>query len=1717
MKYIVVLVSLLLFVGCFPFSARAQGSTIALVQHTSKDAGTVASATLAFNSNNTAGNWIGVCVRAGHSGELFTVVDSRGNTYHRAVQFNVTVDTPNGNTLGIFYAENIASGPNTITVSATASATMRFAIVEYSGVASANSLEVSAMAQGNGVSPNSGNATTTLNGDLLLGAISTANSASYTAGTGFITLESVPAKPGTKLFVEQQIKAIAGPESAHATLAAADSWGAVLAGFKPGAGVVVVPNITSLSPSSGVVGTSVIITGTNFGTTVGTVAFNGTAGTPTSWTTTRVVVPVPAGATSGNVVLTDPGVPSNGVAFTVTTPDTTLPAVAITAPANNATVSGTATITASATDNVAVASVQFKVDNANSGAAVLSAPYSAALVTTALTNGNHILSAVAVDTSGNAATSAIVTVNVNNVGAAPSITTLNPTSGVVGASVTISGLNLGATQATSTVKFNGTTATPSTWSATSVVALVPSGATTGNVVVTVGNTASNGVNFTVQVPAPSIASLNPTSGLVGTSVTIAGANFGATQGTSAVNFNGIAASPTSWSTTSLVVPVPTGATTGNAVVTVGGAVSNGMSFTVTTPGPSITSLNPTSGLVGAAVTISGANFGSTQGASLVSFNGIGATPTSWTTGSIVVAVPAGATTGSIVVTVSGVASNGVSFNVTVPAPSITSLSPTSGLVGASVTITGVNFGATQGTSAVTFSGIAATPASWSATSVVVPVPAGATTGNVVVTAGSAASNGVSFTVLSTTVGIALVQRASKDAGVISSSSLAFNAANTAGNFIAVCVRASISGQSFTVRDSNGNAYRQGVQFNLTADAPTGDTLGIFYAENINGGANTIAVSDTILGTLRFTILEYSGIATANSLDVTVTGQGTGTSPNSATTVTTGNGELLLAAVMTPNPASFTAGFGFVIEASVPAEPNTKLIAEDRIQTSAGAVSAGALLGAPDIWGVLLAAFHPTSTGGGTPPGISSLNPASGAVGTSVTITGTNFGAAQGTSTVKFNGTATAPTNWSATSITAAVPASATSGNVVVTVGGVVSNGMSFTITVPAPSIISLNPTSGLAGASVTITGTNFGATQGTSTVKFNGTTATPSSWSSTSVVASVPAGASTGNVVMTVGGTASNGLAFSVVADTTPPAVNITTPANHASVAATITLTATATDPDSPVTFVQFLIDGLNVGAQQTIAPYSITFDTTTLPNGNHTLTAVAQDPSANQGTCPAIIITISNGTLSTIGPLKQSTVNSRYLVAPAGNAVFLSGSHTWNDFQDTNTNSSPAALDFNSYVAFLKSNGQNATILWHKDLPEYCGWNFSGSTWTMTPWPWLRPGPGVATDSKPKFDLAQFNQAYFDRLRARVLQLQQNGIYAIVQLFDGNQLTSARCSTDGYAFSGPNNINGVSDGYSSGAAGVSSVTMTANNAITNFQDAYVKKMVDTLNDLPTVIWEIAEEQPAASMTWWAPHVMGLVRAYETGGTFEVTTYPGKPLQHLVGIGSLNATAPNDGTLYSSTADWIAPTINSNFSNQFPSNVSANNRGKVVINDSDHSLGYKSFTNSDGSIQDQNLRGYLWENLTSGAEGVVFMDPYEIFWQGSPVRNTCLNPSNQVCTGGVDAKLNKLRASMGYLQSFANSNLNLLKMTPQNSLSSTSFCLADNSATGAEYVIYAPSGGTFTVNLSATARALNVTWFNPASGVSTAVAAITGGSTKSFTAPFSGDAVLYLVDAAGHN
>ena len=161
---------------------------------------------------------------------------------------------------------------------------------------------------------------------------------------------------------------------------------------------------------------------------------------------------------------------------------------------------------------------------------------------------------------------------------------------------------------------------------------------------------------------------------------------------------------------------------------------------------------------------------------------------------------------------------------------------------------------------------------------------------------------------------------------------------------------------------------------------------------------------------------------------------------------------------------------------------------------------------------------------GSSPILSTLSPTSGPGSTSVTITGTGFGSTRGSSTVRFNGTtATSITSWGATSIVALVPTGATTGEVVVTVSGVASNGVSFTVTL---GVTKLTPNSGATGATVVITGFGFGSTQGNSMVTFNGTTATPSSWSATSITVKVPVGATTGNVVVTVGSVASNGITF---------------------------------------------------------------------------------------------------------------------------------------------------------------------------------------------------------------------------------------------------------------------------------------------------------------------------------------------------------------------------------------------------------------------------------------------------------------------------------------------------------------------------------------------------------------------------------------------------------------
>ena len=329
----------------------------------------------------------------------------------------------------------------------------------------------------------------------------------------------------------------------------------------------------------------------------------------------------------------------------------------------------------------------------------------------------------------------------------PTINSFSPTCGPVGTSVDVMGNNF---QGTMHVTFNGVEASFNVQSSHLVTTTVPAGATTGKIgVVTDDGAATSAANFTVSsscAPVPTISSFSPSSGPVGTSVTINGTGL---SGATAVRFGGVAATSFSVnpSGTQISTTVPSGAVTGKITVTTpGGTATSATNFTVTTTAPTISSFSPKSGPVGTSVRINGSGF---AGTTAVRFNGVSASFTVNTQGTrIDTIVPTGATTGKITVTTpGGTATSATNFMVTVPAPTITSFSPTSGRTGTAVTITGTNF---TGATAVRFGGVRASFVVNSSTQITATVPVGAVTGKIsVTTPGGTGTSAAKFTVVPT--------------------------------------------------------------------------------------------------------------------------------------------------------------------------------------------------------------------------------------------------------------------------------------------------------------------------------------------------------------------------------------------------------------------------------------------------------------------------------------------------------------------------------------------------------------------------------------------------------------------------------------------------------------------------------------------------------------------------------------------------------------------------------------------------------------------------------------------------------------------------------------------------------------------------------------------------------------------------------------------------------
>src|SRR3989449_923931 len=194
---------------------------------------------------------------------------------------------------------------------------------------------------------------------------------------------------------------------------------------------------------------------------------------------------------------------------------------------------------------------------------------------------------------------------------------------------------------------------------------------------------------------------------------------------------------------------------------------------------------------------------------------------------------------------------------------------------------------------------------------------------------------------------------------------------------------------------------------------------------------------------------------------------------------------------------------------------------------------------------------------------------------------------------------------------------------------------------------------GAAGVQFKLDGANLGTedTSGPYSISWNTTTVSNGTHTLTAIARDA-AGNQTTSAVVSV--TVNNG-----VSDTTPPTVSVTAPATGSTVSATVTVSAAASD-NIGVAGGQFKLDGANLGAEITVAPYSASWNTTAVSDGIHTLTAVARDAAGNQRTSAAVSITVGNNTTPTVSimaPITNSTVSSSVPIsATASDSVGIAG-----------------------------------------------------------------------------------------------------------------------------------------------------------------------------------------------------------------------------------------------------------------------------------------------------------------------------------------------------------------------------------------------------------------------------------------------------------------------------
>ena len=216
--------------------------------------------------------------------------------------------------------------------------------------------------------------------------------------------------------------------------------------------------------------------------------------------------------------------------------------------------------------------------------------------------------------------------------------------------------------------------------------------------------------------------------------------------------------------------------------------------------------------------------------------------------------------------------------------------------------------------------------------------------------------------------------------------------------------------------------------------------------------------------------------------------------------------------------------------------------------------------------------------------------------------------------------------------------------------------------------------------------------------------------------------------------------------DTTPPSISLTAPANGTTVSGTTTVSANASD-NSGLVSVQFLLDGIGLGAERTGPLFSFFWDTTRVPNGQHTLSAQARDAAGNVASAGNVTVTVNNAlaNLAPTYPVKAGPTG-RYLVDQNNVPFLIAGDSP--QAMIGNLSEADAELFFQN----RKAHGFNTVWINLLCAGGFFTCRYDGSTFDgIVPFTAVLDNSG--TPNAPKYDLTTPNEAYFARAE-RILQI---------------------------------------------------------------------------------------------------------------------------------------------------------------------------------------------------------------------------------------------------------------------------------------------------------------------------------------------------------------------------